>query len=119
MNPVPPVPPENPAASDDSPATELFAPGRGVGGIEGNSAAETVPPDSGAGAPATPAAEPARIVVPGYAVLGELGRGGMGVVYLARQLRADRDVALKMVRAGDQAGDAELARFRAEAEALT
>jgi eukaryotic-like serine/threonine-protein kinase len=39
-------------------------------------------------------------VVPGYAVLGELGAGGGGAVYRARQRVADREVAVKVVRAG-------------------
>jgi eukaryotic-like serine/threonine-protein kinase len=56
--------------------------------------------------------------VSGYEILGELGRGGMGVVYQARQLGLDRIVALKMVRTGIQTGPKELARFRAEAAAI-
>jgi WD40 repeat protein len=42
----------------------------------------------------------------------------MGIVYQARQVRLKRLVALKMIKTGDQAGDAELARFRVEAEAV-
>jgi serine/threonine protein kinase/predicted Zn-dependent protease len=54
----------------------------------------------------------------GYEVLGELGRGGMGVVYRARHIQLNRIVALKMLRSAGPAEANDLARFRTEAEAI-
>src|SRR5262245_33002974 len=53
-----------------------------------------------------------------YVLLGEIGHGGMGVVYWARRRGSDRPVALKMILAGGTASDVEVRRFRAEAEAV-
>jgi serine/threonine protein kinase len=56
--------------------------------------------------------------IDGFDVLNELGRGGMGVVYRAKELRSSRDVALKMIKGTGQNQAIGLARFRIEAGAL-
>src|SRR5437764_797879 len=75
-------------------------------------ASVTLPPTlrPGAGGARAPA---------GYVIERELGRGGMGVVYLARQVELQRVCALKMILAGAHAGAEEAERFRTEAQAIS
>jgi hypothetical protein len=75
---------------------------------------------SGTASDATGQVAPARDdrAPPGYEIERELGRGGMGVVYLARQTKLARPCALKMILAGEHAGEAQRERFLTEAQAI-
>ena len=69
-------------------------------------------------APSDRTTSPSWPVIPDYDILGELGSGGMGVVYKARQRSLNRLVALKMIHTRIQDNPDLLARFKIEAEAV-
>jgi serine/threonine protein kinase len=84
----------------------------------------TAPTDSASAVPTVCSADSdntpviPRLEIPGYEILREIGRGGMGVVFQARQVKLERMVALKMIRGYLDADAAERERFLREAQAL-
>jgi glycogen(starch) synthase len=71
---------------------------------------------AGHGDSALPTAQPVLAVIGDFELFEELGRGGMGVVYKARQRSLNRWVAVKMIKTGDLATAAEVKRFKSEAK---
>jgi WD40 repeat protein len=92
-----------------------------VGPADSSAGGEGLPPTRAAvtqPAPVVPLPAAEWVAVAGYEVLGRLGKGGMGVVYQARQIGLDRLVALKMILHAEHASSDERERFRTEAQAV-
>jgi WD40 repeat protein len=101
----------------DNEATRLPS---GVGDVDATLPPSQVnDPNSTLALPGTSATQRGDSRAPdGYVIEKELGRGGMGVVYLARDVKLNRRCALKMILSGAHSGSAEIDRFQLEAQAI-
>jgi eukaryotic-like serine/threonine-protein kinase len=111
---------KNAVPADNTPAAPSGRPGEGHAHAAGAlaCAVPTQPLAVGPGVSQRAHGTDELPAVPGYTVLRVLGRGGMGVVFLARQEGLDRLVALKMILHAEHAGAEERRRFGIEAEAV-
>jgi len=101
------MPHEEAGAIPDDPRLKATGPFRGV------------PPETPVKPPnAVPVSPQHASAVPGYQIVGKLGSGGMGVVYLATRLSDGRQVALKTIRLSSPAPQRDVQRFLREANTL-
>ena len=114
-----------PNGPPDTPGRTLAGevdPGQATGGVtlahETSVTATGVGDATHAGPTDSPPAHRPAPTIAGYEIEGELGRGAMGVVYRARQVRLNRPCALKVILAGAHADPVAAVRFLAEAEAV-